>query len=101
MKLAIALSLPGLLLSQSSNASPASLQYSGSALEERSDCHGAVASESSICSNIGIDTLKAGGAAADALVSTVLCIGVVGMYHSGIGGGGFSGCFPFILPRET
>ena len=66
---------------------------------------GAVASESSICSSIGIDILKAGGNAADTLVATVFCIGVVGMYHrlvprshvlnrgtdfgSGIGGGGF------------
>jgi gamma-glutamyltranspeptidase/glutathione hydrolase len=50
---------------------------------------GAVASESSICSNIGIDLLKAGGNAADALVGTVFCVGVIGCYHSGIGGGGF------------
>jgi gamma-glutamyltranspeptidase/glutathione hydrolase len=44
---------------------------------------GAVASESEICSHIGIDLLKLGGNAADALVGTVACIGVVGMYHSG------------------
>jgi hypothetical protein len=44
---------------------------------------GAVASESSICSHIGIDLLKLGGNAADAMVGTVACIGVVGMYHSG------------------
>jgi hypothetical protein len=50
---------------------------------------GAVASESNICSQIGIDLLKEGGNAADALVGTVFCVGVVGMYHSGIGGGGF------------
>ena len=50
---------------------------------------GAVASESSICSRIGIDLLKEGGNAADALVGTVFCVGVIGMYHSGIGGGGF------------
>lgn len=29
------------------------------------------------------------GNAADALVATELCVGVTGMYHSGIGGGGF------------
>jgi hypothetical protein len=40
---------------------------------------GAVASESSICSNIGIDVLKKGGNAADTLVATVLCVGVIGM----------------------
>jgi len=45
--------------------------------------HGAVASESDICSHIGIDLLKLGGNAADAMVGTVFCIGVVGMYHSG------------------
>lgn len=44
---------------------------------------GAVASESDICSHIGIDLLKAGGNAADAMVGTVACVGVVGMYHSG------------------
>ena len=94
MKTAFALSLPALFLSQLGSASPAWRDSANSvpALEQRSDCHGAVASESSICSDIGINTLKSGGNAADALVSTVLCIGVVGMYHSGIGGGGFSKC---------
>jgi gamma-glutamyltranspeptidase/glutathione hydrolase len=29
------------------------------------------------------------GSAADAMVATTLCVGVIGMYHSGIGGGGF------------
>jgi gamma-glutamyltranspeptidase/glutathione hydrolase len=50
---------------------------------------GAVASESKLCSRIGTDLLRVGGNAADALVGTVFCVGVVGMYHSGIGGGGF------------
>lgn len=50
---------------------------------------GAVASEHAICTNIGIDLLKAGGNAADALVGTVFCVGTIGMYHSGIGGGGY------------
>lgn len=50
---------------------------------------GAVASENSICSSIGINLLKVGGNAADALVGTVLCVGTIGMYHSGPGGGGF------------
>lgn len=68
---------------------------------------GAVASESSVCSEIGIDTLKKGGNAADALVATQLCIGVIGMYHSGIAGGGFMlvrdkhGQYEFIDFRET
>ncbi|KAI8629787.1 gamma-glutamyltransferase 1 [Xylariaceae sp. FL1651] len=78
-----------------------------------SPCHskdpklGAVASESSVCSNIGIDILKKGGNAADALVGTQFCIGVIGMYHSGVGGGGFmlvrdsDGQYEFIDFRET
>ncbi|OCK77219.1 gamma-glutamyltransferase 1 [Lepidopterella palustris CBS 459.81] len=68
---------------------------------------GAVASESSICSHVGTTLLQHGGSAADALVGTVFCTGVVGMYHSGIGGGGFmlvrdrDGRYEFIDFRET
>ncbi|KAF1998088.1 gamma-glutamyltranspeptidase-like protein [Amniculicola lignicola CBS 123094] len=68
---------------------------------------GAVASESEICSHIGIELLRKGGNAADALVGTTFCIGVVGMYHSGLGGGGFmlvrasNGTYEFIDFRET
>ncbi|PYH78942.1 gamma-glutamyltranspeptidase [Aspergillus uvarum CBS 121591] len=68
---------------------------------------GAVASESAICSRHGTDILLQGGNAADAMVATMLCVGVVGMYHSGIGGGGFilvkdpHGAFEFIDFRET
>ena len=51
---------------------------------------GAVASENKLCSQIGIDILNAGGNAADALVGTVFCIGVVDCHHSGLGGGGFA-----------
>ena len=50
---------------------------------------GAVASESEICSKLGANLLERGGNAADAMVGTVLCVGTVAMYHSGIGGGGF------------
>ncbi|KAJ9483279.1 hypothetical protein VN97_g10131 [Penicillium thymicola] len=38
---------------------------------------GAVASENSICSRHGTDILKKGGNAADALVATEFCIGVI------------------------
>jgi gamma-glutamyltranspeptidase / glutathione hydrolase len=68
---------------------------------------GAVASESSICSNIGADIVGIGGTAADAMVATTLCVGVIGMYHSGIGGGGFmllrdeKGRYEVIDYRET
>ncbi|KAJ5342393.1 hypothetical protein N7541_011517 [Penicillium brevicompactum] len=68
---------------------------------------GAIASESAICSQHGADILRMGGNAADALVATNLCVGVVGMYHSGIGGGGFllirapNGSYEFIDFRET
>jgi gamma-glutamyltranspeptidase / glutathione hydrolase len=68
---------------------------------------GAVASESAECSKIGIELQKQGGNAADALVGTVFCIGVIGMYHSGLGGGGFmivkapNGSYTFIDFRET
>ncbi|TBU55830.1 gamma-glutamyltranspeptidase [Dichomitus squalens] len=51
--------------------------------------HGAVASENEICSKIGVNVLKEGGNAVDAMVSTTLCIGVANMFSSGIGGGGF------------
>ncbi|KAH8682691.1 gamma-glutamyltransferase 1 [Xylariales sp. PMI_506] len=68
---------------------------------------GAVASEKSTCSQIGIDLLKEGGNAADALTGTVFCVGVLGMQHSGLGGGGFmlvrsaNGSYEFIDFRET
>lgn len=69
--------------------------------------HGAVASESAVCSNIGISLLEQGGNAVDALVGTTFCVGVIGMYHSGIGGGGFvlvrapNGTYEFVDFRET
>lgn len=68
---------------------------------------GAVASESKVCSEIGIQLLRQGGNAMDALVGTVFCVGTIGMYHSGIGGGGFmlvkspNGTYEFIDFRET
>ena len=71
--------LPSLLTSQVT-AAPA---YDGSLtlLDPGHNKLGAVASESSVCSNIGIDVLKSGGNAADSLVATTLCVGVIGMYH--------------------
>lgn len=48
--------------------------------------HGAVASEAEVCSQIGVDTLKDGGNAVDAAISTTLCIGVVNMFSYVISG---------------
>ena len=68
---------------------------------------GAAASESAVCSSVGVNLLKDGGNAADATVGTVFCIGVIGMYHSGLGGGGFllvrssNGSYTFVDFRET
>lgn len=69
---------------------------------------GAVASETDICSKVGAKLIRDEGAnAVDAMVATVFCVGVVGMYHSGIGGGGFmvvrsaEGDYEFIDFRET
>ncbi|SMR57437.1 unnamed protein product [Zymoseptoria tritici ST99CH_3D1] len=107
----IGLVLPAFLLSQLSCVSttwtaPESAS-SRTLLDPDGNKLGAVASESKECSEIGTNVLKAGGNAADSMVATVLCVGVVGMYHSGIGGGGFmlvrssNGSYEFIDFRET
>ncbi|KAF2861061.1 gamma-glutamyltranspeptidase [Piedraia hortae CBS 480.64] len=69
--------------------------------------HGGVACEVEICSHIGAVVIEDGGNAADAIVASTLCVGVIGMHHSGIGGGGFvlvrdaHGKYDFIDFRET
>lgn len=70
--------LPTFLLSQIPNTSA----WTVPSYDADQDKLGAVASESAVCSDIGIEVLKAGGNAADSLVATVLCVGVIGMYHS-------------------
>ncbi|PHH83181.1 hypothetical protein CDD82_3228 [Ophiocordyceps australis] len=68
---------------------------------------GAVTSEATECTQIGRDLLARGGNAVDALVGTTFCVGVVAMYHSGIGGGGFAlvrdidGTYEAVDFRET
>ncbi|QPG76650.1 hypothetical protein FOA43_004042 [Brettanomyces nanus] len=52
--------------------------------------HGAVASDLERCSDLGVSILQKGGSAADAAVTTCLCIGALDtMFSSGIGGGAF------------
>ncbi|KAF4466050.1 gamma-glutamyltransferase [Fusarium albosuccineum] len=67
-------------------ASPIHEEY---VLRPEGGTRGAVASEAQECSFIGRDLLARGGNAVDAMVGTTFCVGVIGMYHSGIGGGGF------------
>ena len=68
---------------------------------------GAIASESQLCNGVGADILRDEGTAGDAMVGMVFCTGVVAMYHSGIGGGGFAlvrspdGSYEAIDFRET
>lgn len=76
----------GLGLSQLASAVPTTYPESNSTDAKL----GAVASESAVCSNIGIKLLEQGGNAIDAMVGTTFCVGVIGMYHSDIGGGGFA-----------
>ncbi|KAF2665876.1 gamma-glutamyltransferase [Microthyrium microscopicum] len=52
--------------------------------------HGAIACENDICADIGARIYRQGGNAIDATIATTLCVGVIGSYHSGIGGGGFA-----------
>ena len=77
--------LPSILLSQLTEAVPGwtapGFGMKDTLFDPDRNKLGAVASENSICSNIGIDMLKAGGNAADTLVATTLCVGVIGMYH--------------------
>lgn len=101
--------LAALLSSSPALATPTSSFVVDASLNSTDDAPtlGAVASESSVCSNIGIELLEQGGNAIDALVGTVFCVGTIGMYHSGIGGGGFmlvrtpNGTHEFIDFRET
>ncbi|KAK9760582.1 hypothetical protein K7432_015257 [Basidiobolus ranarum] len=69
--------------------------------------NGAVAADSQICSEAGVQILKSNGNAVDAAIATALCLGTVNSFSSGIGGGGFmtirtsNGTVDFINFRET
>ncbi|KIY53901.1 gamma-glutamyltranspeptidase [Fistulina hepatica ATCC 64428] len=51
---------------------------------------GAIVCELDTASEIGAQVLRDGGNAADALIASVLAVGTLACYHSGIGGGGFA-----------
>ncbi|KAK0937628.1 hypothetical protein LTR29_010850 [Friedmanniomyces endolithicus] len=71
--------IPSLLLTTQTLAAPAWLSPNCSVpttlLDPGHNKLGAVASESTICSEIGTAALQAGGNAADAMVATTLCVG--------------------------
>ncbi|KAF2733872.1 gamma-glutamyltransferase 1 [Polyplosphaeria fusca] len=87
------------------------LIISGTAIlaQQLDGSRGAVTSEVGVCSQIGIRFMEDGGNAADAgsAIGTTLCVGVIAMYHSGIGGGGFmnirsqNGTYEIVDFRET
>lgn len=51
--------------------------------------HAAVASDNARCSRVGRDILLKGGSAVDSAVATMLCVGVINLHSTGMGGGGF------------
>ena len=51
--------------------------------------YASVASDAGPCSHIGKNILQENGSAVDSAIATMLCVGVINMQSTGIGGGGF------------
>ncbi|KAM0263291.1 hypothetical protein ACHAPA_008782 [Fusarium lateritium] len=68
---------------------------------------GGVSSLDARCSRIGTDTLLRSGNAVDAVIATEFCVGLIGMYLVGVGGGVFAvvrdrhGNYEFVDFRES
>jgi gamma-glutamyltranspeptidase len=48
--------------------------------------HGSVATDSAVCSLVGTDIMKIGGNAVDAAIAAIVCLGVVNLHVTGLGG---------------
>ncbi|EPR79754.1 Gamma-glutamyltranspeptidase [Spraguea lophii 42_110] len=51
--------------------------------------NGAVSTEVPYCSKLGVEILESGGNAVDSAICSMVCIGIINSFSSGIGGGGF------------
>ena len=49
----------------------------------------AIATDSEICSKVGKDILMQGGSAVDGAIAAIICLGVIQIHSTGIGGGAF------------